>query len=331
MIYYYLNNDKLKAMFAKVSGKKISIKKVYDMDFPSEFLNDPSATNIDLQLIEAMLDMIRKNDIKASNAKFVLENTKIPYREMILPYAKPSVLLPIISAEIFTDKKLAEAHTVDYVEIERNLEESGDDTNLTSAPSVAEDEEEDEKDKKKKKNNNARLMITYIDNQIINNLKKCCHDVGMKLEGIDISQNALSKLVWFLRDELPQYFVLVDYRMTTVTSYLFADYKHIFSLTKPIYSMPNENYANEMAFFVNDFSSIISEAIQFFRSKYGDYKFDNVFITGDTEKFPTAEAELNNFMNLDIKILPVPENVSGVELHEFNGLTPLIGTLVKAR
>ena len=132
MIYYYLNNDKLKAMFAKVTGKKVVIKKFYDMDFPSEFLNDPSATNIDLQLIEAMLDMIRKNEIKASNAKFVLENTKIPYREMILPYAKPSVLLPIVSAEIFTDKKLAEAHTVDYVEIERNLGDTGTDTSLTS-------------------------------------------------------------------------------------------------------------------------------------------------------------------------------------------------------
>lgn len=336
MIYYYLNNDKLKAMFASVSGKKISIKKFYDMDFPSEFLNDPSATNIDLQLIEAMLDMIRKNDIKASSANFVLENTKIPYREMVLPFAKPAVLLPIISSEIFTDKKLAEAHTVDYVEIERNLETPEDDNGLSAVstaqqPEGTDADDDGKKKKQPKKNKSARLMITYIDNLIIANLKKCCHDVGMKLEGIDISQHALSKLVWFLRDSLPENFVLVDYRMTTVTSYLFANYQHVFSLTKPIYSMPNENYANEMAFFVNDFSSIISEAIQFFRSKYTDFKFDSVFITGDTDKFPTAETELNNFMDLNIKILPVPENISGVELHDFNGLTPLIGSIVKAR
>ena len=48
MIYYYLNNDKLKAMFATAGGKRITVKEFYDMDFPSEFLNDPSATNIDL-------------------------------------------------------------------------------------------------------------------------------------------------------------------------------------------------------------------------------------------------------------------------------------------
>ena len=85
MIYYYLNNDKLKAMFATTSGKRVAVKEFFDMDFPSEFLNDPSATNIDLQLTEAMLDMIRKNEIKAKSAKFVLENSKIPFREMILP------------------------------------------------------------------------------------------------------------------------------------------------------------------------------------------------------------------------------------------------------
>lgn len=123
MIYYYLNNDKLKAMFATAGGKRITVKEFYDMDFPSEFLNDPSATNIDLQLTEAMLDMIRKNDIKSKAAKFVLENNKIPFREMILPYAKPSILYPIISAELFTDKKLAESHTVDFVEIDRNIED----------------------------------------------------------------------------------------------------------------------------------------------------------------------------------------------------------------
>lgn len=38
MIYYYLNNDKLKAMFATAGGKRITVKEFYDMDFPSEFL-----------------------------------------------------------------------------------------------------------------------------------------------------------------------------------------------------------------------------------------------------------------------------------------------------
>lgn len=331
MIYYYLNNDKLKAMFATVSGKKINIKNFYDMDFPSEFLNDPAANNIDLQLTEAMLDMIRNNSIKATKAKFVLENTKIPFRELILPYAKPSVLLPIISSEIFTDKKLAEAHTVDYIELERNIAIS-DEENALDAP--AEEDEEDEKNKNKKNKKpakNSKLMITYIDNMIIANLKKCCHDVGMKLEAIDISQNAMSKLMWFMRDTMPENFMLIDYRITTITSYLFADHKHVFSLTKPIYSMPNENYANEMAFFINDFSSILSEAVQFFRSKYDDCDFENLYITGDTDKFPTVETELSGFMGLTVGILPVPESVTGAELHDFNGLTPLIGTIINAR
>ncbi len=331
MIYYYLNNDKLKAMFATAGGKRVSVNSFFDMDFPSEFLNDPSATNVDLQLTEAMLDMIRKNDIKAKSAKFVLENNKIPFREMILPYAKPSILYPIISAELFTDKKLAESHTVDFVEIDRNIEDEDEEMQEAALNTTEEGEEvaEEKDEKKKKKSKKARLMITYVDNLIIENLKKCCREVGMKLTAIDISQSALSKLVDFMREDLPQYFVLVDYRMTTITSYLFADYKHVFSLSKPIYSMPNENYANEMAFFINDFSSIVSEAIQFFLSKYTDFKFDDVFVTGDLERFQSVESDLYGFMGLNVKMLPVPESVTGVEQLDFNALTPLIGTMLK--
>ena len=281
MIYYYLNNDKLKAMFATAGGKRITVKEFYDMDFPSEFLNDPSATNIDLQLTEAMLDMIRKNDIKSKAAKFVLENNKIPFREMILPYAKPSILYPIISAELFTDKKLAESHTVDFVEIDRNIEDPDEEMQEAALNSPEEGEEEqEEKSEKKKKAKKARLMITYIDNLVIENLKKCCREVGMKLTAI-------------------------------------------------IYSMPNENYANEMAFFINDFSGIVSEAIQFFRSKYTDYKFDDVFITGDLDRFQSVESDLYGFMGLNVKMLPVPESVSGVEQLDFNALAPLIGTMLK--
>ena len=328
MIYYYLNNDKLKAMFATASGKRVAVKEFFDMDFPSEFLNDPSATNIDLQLTEAMLDMIRKNEIKAKSAKFVLENSKIPFREMILPYAKPSILYPIISSELFTDKKLADNHTVDYVEIDRNIDDPEEVAAALNAPAEGEEDVSDGEEKKKKAKK-ARLMVTYIDNLVIENLKKCCREVGMKLTAVDISQNALSKLVSFMKDDLPQYFVLVDYRITTITSYLFADYKHVFSLTKPIYSMPNENYANEMAFFINDFSSIVSEAIQFFRSKYTDYKFDDVYITGDLDKFQSVENDLYGFMGLNVKMLPLPDSVTGMEQLDFNSFAPLIGTMLK--
>lgn len=76
MIYYYLNNDKLKAMFATAGGKRITVKEFYDMDFPSEFLNDPSATNIDLQLTEAMLDMIRKTISSRKRRNSSLKTTR---------------------------------------------------------------------------------------------------------------------------------------------------------------------------------------------------------------------------------------------------------------
>ena len=258
----------------------------------------------------------------------MLENSKIPFREMILPYAKPSILYPIISSELFTDKKLADNHTVDYVEIDRNIDDPEEVAAALNAPAEGEEDVSDGEEKKKKAKK-ARLMVTYIDNLVIENLRKCCREVGMKLTAVDISQNALSKLVSFMKDDLPQYFVLVDYRITTITSYLFADYKHVFSLTKPIYSMPNENYANEMAFFINDFSSIVREAIQFFRSKYTDYKFDDVYITGDLDKFQSVENDLYGFMGLNVKMLPLPDSVTGMEQLEFNSFAPLIGTMLK--
>lgn len=301
MFYFYLNNDKLKGMSARVGAKRINVKLVCDMDFPSEFINDPTQTNVDLLLTEAMLEMIRKNDIKSKTANFVLENSKIPFREVFLPYAKPAVLLPIIQNEIFTDKKLAEQHTVDYIEIDRNVNEE----------------------------KQSRLMISYIDNLIISNLKKCTREVGMFLKGIDIAQSALSKLIYFMRHNLPQYFVLVDYRTTTLSLYLFADSKHIFSLTKSIYSMPNEDFPNEMAFFINDFGSIVGEAIQFFKSKYEQFNFDTIFVTGDTAKYIPCEQQIADYLGLNIQVLAKPDNISGIDLHQFNEFSTLIGSMVK--
>lgn len=303
MFYLYINNDKLKAMFAKTAAKKISVKSFYSVDFPSEFLNDPSQANVDLMLTEALLDLIRKNEIKAKSVKFILDNSKIPFREMILPYNKPSVLMPIIQGELFSDKKLADAHTVDYIEIERNVDEE----------------------------KRARFLVTYLDNLIIKHLKKCSRDVGMRLTSIDIVQNALSKLVYFMRESLPQYFMLVDYRLTTVTSYLFADYKHVFSLSKPIYSIPNENYSSETAFFINDFSNIVSEAVQFFHSKYEKFTFSTVYVTGDTDVFAPCEQQTADYLGIDIRILQKPDNIDGLELHEFNSFSPLIGGSIEKR
>ena len=54
-----------------------------------------------------------------------------------------------------------------------------------------------------------------------------------------------------------------------------------------------------------------------------------MFITGDLDRFQSVESDLYGFMGLNVKMLPVPESVSGVEQLDFNALSPLIGTMLK--
>ncbi|HIU83412.1 MAG TPA: hypothetical protein IAC70_05610 [Candidatus Faecicola pullistercoris] len=301
MIHFYLNSEKLKAMSANAGKKKIKVTKIYDLDFPNEFLNDPDQDKLDVKLTEAMLNIIRAGDIKSKTASFVVDHSKIPFREMLLPAGTPAKLSPIIKGELFTDKKMAEANTVDYIEVERNVNQ----------------------DKQ------SRVLVTYMDNTIIDNLKKCCKDVGMGLKSINIQQNCLTKLVNFMKEELPENFMLVDYRVTYTTTYLFSKGEHIFSMTKSIFSVPSESFANETAFFINDISLQLSDAMSFFLSKYDNARFDTIFVTGSTFLFEPCLPQISSMLNRTVKLLPKPEKIEGVGIHEFNDYSSLIGSLVK--
>ena len=116
MINFYLNSDKLKAISATASAKKIRVNRIYDLDFPNEFLSEPDADKLNVKLTEAMLNIIRAGDIKTHSAGFVVDDSKISFREMILPQGKPLQLAPIIKSELFNDPRQAERNTVDYVD-----------------------------------------------------------------------------------------------------------------------------------------------------------------------------------------------------------------------
>ena len=301
MINFYLNSDKLKAISATASAKKIRVNRIYDLDFPNEFLSEPDADKLNVKLTEAMLNIIRAGDIKTHSAGFVIDDSKISFREMILPQGKPLQLAPIIKSELFNDPRQAERNTVDYVEIERDINED----------------------------HQNRVMVTYLENSIIDNIKKCGKDVSINITSLDIQQNALSKLVWFMRDMLPENFMLVDYHITYATTYLFLKHKHEFSMTKSIFSVPSEGFANETAFFINDFSVQISDALSFFMSRYEGVHFDTVYLTGSTFLQEPCISHIAGLLNTNIQILPKPDSVEGVALHEFNDFSGLIGSLIR--
>ncbi len=297
---FYLNNDKLKAVVGSMSGKKIKVAKFCSADFPNEFLDEPTQDKIDTLLTEAMLSLIRNEEIKSGPMAFVADNPKIPFREMIMPNTAPSKLLPIIKQELFTDKKMISTNAVDYVEIEKDINDE----------------------------HQNRLMVSYMDVGIIDNLKKVSKDIGFPLKSLNIVQNCISKLMWYMRDELPENFVLVDYHTLYTTIYLFCETKHMFSMTKAIFSTPNENFTNEMAYFVNDISSQISEAVSFFNTKYYTFAFDTIFVTGYTEKLESCIASIASYLKMNVQFLPKPWGVTGMGEHEFNEYSSLIGSLV---
>lgn len=300
MNVFYLNNDKVKAIDAKISGKKIKVNKFCSADFANEFLDEPTQEKIDTLLTESLLGLIRGNELKSGPLYFVLDNPKIPFREMLMPDSPANRLIPIIKSEIFTDKKMVATNIVDYVEIEKDVDDK----------------------------HQSRLMITYVDTGVIENLKKTCKDIGYQLKSVNIEQNCMAKLIWFMHEDLPENFVLVDYHTLYTTTYLFSKSKHMFSMTKSIFSTPNESYTNEMAFFVNDLSTQISEAISFFASKYDDAVFDTVYITGETQKLENCLPSIASMVKMNLGFLPKPWGVTGMTQHEFNEYSGLIGGLI---
>ena len=296
MICIYLGNDRIKIVDGDVSKRKIAIKNFFAITSPNDYIDKPDSKSFK-ELSQVIKDGLQEMQPKGKKVRVVLDSSTIPYREMVLPPLKPQKFQLLIKNEIFTDEKLAESNTVDYVESDKKIDEQ----------------------------KRSKYFITYVSNQIIEDLDNLINkDMGYKLLSIDVAQNAITKLVSKIKT-LPDQYMLVDYKGNSVTIYLYVYGKHVYSVYKPIISEPNPKFQNERVYFINEMAGVILDTANFFRSRYEGVEFDNVFITGDVDKFEVCSSQIETKVGMSISNLPKLNFVEEVDEIEFNQFANTIG------
>ena len=148
--------------------------------------------------------------------------------------------------------------------------------------------------------------------------------MNCKLLSIDVAQNAMTKLIGRMKN-LPDQFMLIDYKGAAVTIYLFVYGKHIYSMNKPVISEPNPKFQNERIYFINEMSGILLDTANFFKSRYEGIEFKDVYITGDVDRFEVCTPQIEQKVNMNIKKLPKCSCVEDVDEDEFNQFSDAIG------
>ena len=295
MISVYIGNDKVKIVDAVV-GKKVTVKNFYAITAPNDYIDKPDSKMFK-ELSQVIKDALQEMQPKGKKFRVVLDSSTIPYREMILQPLSPTKLRTLVKNEIFTDEKLAESNTVDFVEADKKVD-----------------------DQKR-----SKYFITYVSNQIIEDIENLIiKDMNCKLLSVDIAQNAITKLIGRMKN-LPDQFILVDYKGASVTIYLFVYGKHVYSMFKPVISEPNPKFQNERIYFINEMSGILLDTTNFFKSRYEGVEFKNVFITGDVDRFEVCSPQIESKINMDIRNLPKCTCVEDVDEVEFNQFSDAIG------
>lgn len=300
MLSIYIGNDKIKIIEATVSKRKMIVKNFFAITSPNDYIDNPDDKSFK-ELSQVISDAIREMQPNGKKVRVVLDSKTIPYREMVLPPLAPAKMLTLIKNEIFTDEKLASTNTVDYVEA----------------------------DKKVDAEKRSKFFVTYVANEILTDIQNLVDkELGMKLLSIDIAQNALSKLIYRMKN-LKDQFILLDYKDTSVTVYLFVYGKHVYSVSKPVISEPNPKFQNERVYFINEMSGIILDTINFFYNRYEGLDFDTIYITGDIEKFNLCTSFIIDKVGMTIKDLPLASFVEEMDEIEFNQFTNALGGIYR--
>ena len=102
MICIYISDDKIKLIDGAVKGGAISVKSSYDITTNAGSMETGNIKDL-VVFAQILQDCLTTNKIKADKVTFILDNSRIVFREMIVPDVPESKIRLIIQSEIFSD------------------------------------------------------------------------------------------------------------------------------------------------------------------------------------------------------------------------------------
>ena len=301
MLSINVGDDKIKIVDGKSSGGKIVVNKCYEIETKVGAMESGNIKDL-MAFSQVLQECITSGAIKNTTLTYVLDNPRVIFREMNVPSVSQDKVKLIVANEIFSDSKMAN-NTLDY---------------------IVEGTFKNEEGKKR-----SRITVTYVSNDAIDSLHTAAMELGMRPSVLDVAPNSISKLIEkFYRTNkrvLEKTFVLLDYKDSFISLYVFDDGQRKFYKSSTLYvgSVKDNKYL------LGEMTSNVNSVIRFYESRSG-VNVNAIYITGNVEGLDDELLQgLAESLNMMISHLPIPSFVKGVDIYDFNKFSGAIGAFLR--
>ena len=301
MICIYMNDDRVKVLDGKKKGSKILIKKFFDIPTKTGSLESGNIKDL-MAFSQILQECIQENELKKGPATFVIDNSRLVLKEMIVPDVAPVKVKQIITNEIFTDAK-GNTNTLDYIVAERFKNE----------------------EKKKR----CKVHMTYLSTDAISSIYVSGSEVELRPKVLDIGPNSTTKLIELMIKKkmgLEETFILVDYKETFLTLYVFDQGKRQLSKSTILYV--SEDHV-DINYVVSEIINNVNSLLRFYESRNEDRSVSAVYLTGHISILNDSMQELADSLSMVVSHLPCPNFVLGMDLTDFNAYSCALGAFIR--
>ena len=301
MLSINVSDDKIKIVDGKSSGGKVVVNKCYEIETKVGAMESGNIKDL-MAFSQVLQECITSAAIKNTNLTYVLDNPRVIFREMNVPRVSQDKVKLIVANEIFSDSKMAN-NTLDYI-VEGTFK------NEEGKP-------------------RSRITVTYVSNEAIDSLHTAAMELGMRPTVLDVAPNAISKLIErFYRTNkraLEKTFVLLDYKDSFISLYVFDDGQRKFYKSSTLYV----GTAKDNKYLLGEMTSNVNSVIRFYESRSG-VNVNAIYITGNVEALDDELLQgLAESLNMMISHLPIPSFVKGVDIYDFNKFSGAIGAFLR--
>ena len=301
MYILHFSGDTIKLLEGKATNRRITINSLYSTQMPCEYLDvpdDKGYEKIEAVVINALRDL--DEDLKNKKVKIILDNVNISFREMVVPTLNRKKTIELIKNEIFSDERLAENNTVDYITIEKKVDGQ----------------------------KQSRIFVTYVDNAILQGMEKLGKSLLCKLEGIDIGQNCTAKHLKYMADYLPETYLFVELRDSVINISFIVDGDFKYNMSKSALILQSTKFANDHSYYANDITSTLRTARDLFIRQFPDVPCNDIVIAGNSNKVNTIRYSLQDKLEMQVHAINPPDIVDDVTVDDYGEFFCTIGGLV---
>ena len=302
MYILHISGDTVKILEGAYTRRKFIINSLYSVAMPSDYLDAPDDKGyekLEAVVTNGLHDL--GEEFKNKKIRVVLDNINIPFKEMIVPTLNRKKTIALIKNEIFSDEKLANGNTVDYIELEKKVDGE----------------------------KQTRIMVTYVDNVILADIQKLCKNLMFRLVSVDVGQNCTAKMLRHTAASFPDSFVFAELRDSVVVVSLVIDGQFKYCISKSVVSLDTMRFKSERTYFVNDITNTLRGAVEVFKKQYPDFECTNVIVAGTNEKLELMRKSVSEKLGATVSAVTVPDNVDSISDDDYNEFFCTIGGLIR--